>query len=203
MTIITPDRDEFLRTVGEAVEAYARVEASLARLLSTILEIDAWEAEVVFYTIQNVKSRNEMFRNLMANKFNARYDAYWKSAANYLNILSAFRNALVHWHPQPNAVVGGISYIESAIRNPMPGKTVKLNRKSIAPFLDDCSYIRGEIDHLAGAIRAAYSGKTDEASLEKFSQTLTRRNQSVLEPPPMRKAPEPPPASSRRPPQSD
>jgi hypothetical protein len=64
MTALTKDRNDFLKAVGDAVQSYAEVEKSQARLLQCILGVDSIQAATIFFTIQNVRSRNELFSSL-------------------------------------------------------------------------------------------------------------------------------------------
>src|SRR5258708_39060617 len=87
-----------LKAIGEAIEAYTTVEAAQFRLLAIILGVDDDTAAIIFFAIMNVRSRHQMFETLLAKRHGRTYEKYWQSYTHYVNKLSEFRNAIVHWH---------------------------------------------------------------------------------------------------------
>lgn len=65
MPAVGPEVDNFHRLVGQAVEEYALVEDAQSRVLAAILNTETRQAKVIFFTVQNVRSRNEMFLGLL------------------------------------------------------------------------------------------------------------------------------------------
>jgi hypothetical protein len=53
------------QAVGEAIEAYANVEAQLAFLLQALLQIDVNKAYAILFAIQNSRLKNELFQFLL------------------------------------------------------------------------------------------------------------------------------------------
>ncbi len=199
MVIITPDRDEFFRAVGEAVSEYARVEASQAALLESLLGIKRDQANAIFYSLQNVRSRNEMFQMLLLSEHGEAYKKFWASVSDFLGKMATFRNAIVHWHPIAVASEGGVL---SGIHHPLPGRKGILIKGQLGAFNNDCQFIRPWLDEFAGHMRKARQ-TLGPTSPGKFARPLTHPNRADLQPPPMPKAPRAQPRSSRLSPQSD
>jgi hypothetical protein len=200
MVITTKHDDKLLGAIGSAVKAYTSVEAAQSALLAELLGLGRPEAGVVFFTIQNVRSRNEMYGALLELKYGKRFSVFWDSCSDYLNKLAVFRNALVHWHPMLVITVsplGDPSEAEPGLRNPMPGRRGSLKENDLEPFESDCIFIREALfafrNHLSD-IGALHGPST---SPQKFLSPLSRRNRAVLQPRPMPKAPQAPPRSSR------
>jgi hypothetical protein len=206
MTIITKDRDDFLKAIGAAVEAYAEVEASQARLLQCILDVDSMQAATIFFTVQNVRSRNDLFASLIEHKYGDAHSKFWKSCSAFLLDLSKFRNAIVHWHPMTMVYVNRDpakvpKAAARAIRNPMPGRRGSLTLDAFSPFMLDCTYIRAEMDQFSGYLRDP--AEADDPTLpERFSLPLPRQNLALLQPSQSPKGPPSRPQSLRGSPQS-
>jgi hypothetical protein len=183
MTIITKDRDEFLKAIGNAVQSYAEVEASQARLLQCILGVDSFQAALIFFTVQNVRSRNELFGALLEHKYNDVHKKFWKSCSAFLRELSLFRNAVVHWHPLTRVYVNRSADpakvprdAEASIRNPMPGRgSASLTVNEFKPFMIDCAYIRAQMDQFSGFLRDP-DGADDDTLHERFSQNCLAKS---------------------------
>jgi len=188
MTIITKDRDDFLKAIGNAVQSYAEVEVSQARLLRCILGVDSMQAAIIFFTIQNVRSRNELFSALLEHKHNNVHKKFWKSCCSFLDKPAVFRDAVVHWHPLTKVYVnrsGDPAKVprdaEAAIRNPKPGRSsTTLTLSEFQPFMVDCTYIRAEMDQFAGFLRDP-DGADAPTLCERFSRPLPRQNRAVLQ----------------------
>ena len=185
MGTITANSDEFLRAIGTAVQAYGEVEASQSRLLQCILGVTITQAQTVFFTVQNVRGRNELFHSLLAHKYGDKHKKYWESCGRFLHTLSIFRNAIVHWHSLTIVYVNRTGdktkapkSPEPAIRNPMPGRSGKtLRLDDFGPFIVDCGYIRAELDQFSGFLRQ--DDPDDDPTLhERFSRPLPRQNRA-------------------------
>jgi hypothetical protein len=177
--------------IGEAIEAYSRVELCLAILLGTLLKINQTQAYVLLFAIQNVRSRNEVFQKLLKMQFGLHVKNYWKSCSAFLEKLQQFRNAIAHWHPTTIIRVRNPGFkpvgFDHGIRNPVPhseNKTLILS--DFNPFLVDCMYINQELSALRSIVESA-----PEALPEKFLRPISRRNQAVLQRLPTAKAPQP------------
>jgi hypothetical protein len=168
------------QAVGEAIEAYAMVEANLASLLEALLGVSMIQAHAVLFAIQNIRSRNEMFQTLLAHThFHKDIKKYWASCSKYLLMLAQFRNAIAHWHPNLNVYVNkdfSAHRLVHALGHPVPGTPIKsLEVTDLAPFLTDCQYIRQELSALTELVKNA-----PVALPEKFQKPITRRNQAAL-----------------------
>src|SRR5258706_11474603 len=145
-------RDMLLKAIGEAVEAYTDVEAAQFRLLAIILGVDDHTAAIIFFTVINVRSRQEMFETLLVKKHGRTYEKYWQSYTHYINKLSVFRNAIVHWHHTTILNTEGPS--EAGIRHPTPkGRGRALTASQLRPFIQDCIRARVESDQFATFLR--------------------------------------------------
>jgi hypothetical protein len=195
MTILlNPENKEIHSAMGRAIDAYANVEGSQVFLLETILGISTKEAVTIFFAVQNVRFRHEMFEQLLSAKHKDKYNEFWNKCGSFLEKLSKFRNAIVHWAPMV------------AIHRDKSGKVVQLEHKlghpsksllditttSISDFVKDCRYIQQEISALK---RSLMDDDPALALPDKFQKPNLRRNLAVLQPPPKPKAPQP-----RRPP---
>jgi hypothetical protein len=68
--LLNPESKEIHAAVGSAIDLYAHMEGSQSMLLETILAVPPHMASIVFFSVQNVRSRNEMIQSLLS----ARYD---------------------------------------------------------------------------------------------------------------------------------
>jgi hypothetical protein len=174
-----PYTNQLHQTVGKAIASYARVERMLTLLLGALLNIDTNQAHVVFFAIQNTRSRNEMFEALLTMHFKGAVKKYWDSCGAYLLALATFRNAIAHWHPYENTHLADPAKREATLQHPVPESNYKsIGVDEIAPFLADCRYIQGELTMLVEAVR-----KSAPSTLpEKFQQPIAHRNQALLQP---------------------
>jgi hypothetical protein len=191
---IIPDSASLHQAVGRAIDAYARVEGTWASLLEVILKVDMLKAHTLFFAVQNIRSRNELFEELLSALFKGGLKKYWASCEQFLFKLSKFRNAAAHWHPNYNVYTGNVPEelrLEAALGHPVPGnKYPTIEVKDFPPFMDDCNYIRGELSALILLVKESPSTLP-----EKFQKPITRRNQALLQPRRIAKARQP-----RRPP---
>jgi hypothetical protein len=168
--------------VGEGIAAYTQVEAAMAALLQAILRIDVVKAHAIFFAVLSARARNELIEVLLQAQFNGRLTKYWASCSEYLQKLAKFRNALAHWHPFVNVYLPSdwnlpASKLAHALGHPAYGQDYEsLEIDDVAPFLQDCAYIRGEIAQLAEVIR------TSPATLpERFQQPISGQNKARLQ----------------------
>ncbi|MEN3238963.1 hypothetical protein PUR29_36620 [Methylobacterium ajmalii] len=144
MVLVTEDQSEFHRKVGEAFEYYSRFEGYHSRILSSILNIDDDQGTLIFFTVQNVKSRNELILSLLEMKYGIKYRDFWRSVATFIENLAAFRNVLAHGH---RIVLG-----ESGLHHPMPGKYSTILGSQIKYFLEDCELMNHVLSVFRGRI---------------------------------------------------
>jgi hypothetical protein len=179
--------DSFLKLIGRAIQEYASVEQIQSALFKEILGVDSVQARTVFFTVQNVRSRNELFASLPTHKFGEAHDRYWDSCAKFLEKLAAFRNAIVHWHP----IIGG-----HGTKNPMPGKSGRhLGGDDLQPFIRDCLIIHEELRRF---LEFLTNDPDDDPTLsQRFLEPIAYRNRADLQPLPKPKGEKRQPRSSR------
>jgi hypothetical protein len=81
-----------------ALDAYAAVEASLCALFARLLGTDEGSAGIVFYRINNARSRNGMIEKLLKRRKGADHNLWWNSMVAIMRIADERRNEIVHWH---------------------------------------------------------------------------------------------------------
>ena len=165
--------------IGEAIEAYSRVEGTLATLLGSLLKISNNQSYIILFAVQNVRSRNEVFQRLLGIIFDNQIKKYWQSCAAYLEALQKFRNAIAHWHPiiqiRLNKDRQAVD-VANGIRHPVPGSRHKtLTLRDFNPFLVDCMYIQEELSALNEIVQAA-----PNTLPERFQRPIARRNRALL-----------------------
>jgi hypothetical protein len=74
--------------IGEAMQAYALVETTQASIIEALLKTDYQRAHAIFYTAQNVRSRNELIETLLELEFKDALRKFWVSCSKYLLTLS-------------------------------------------------------------------------------------------------------------------
>jgi hypothetical protein len=101
---------EFQMARSLAIEAYARLESSLSRLLAALLGTNYSKASIVYFSLLNTRSRNSMFESLIAATHGDKYDVHWNGRAGQpgvprasgllalIRLLDDERNQIVHWH---------------------------------------------------------------------------------------------------------
>lgn len=177
--------------VGAAVHAYSGVESAQENILQYALKIGPVPASIILHSVANSRSRNEMIQGLLRNSYDDQFKPFWAKCTDFLNKLSLYRNAIVHWHPHTNIYLSEDTEAlkaASAIGNPMLGRTSRsLELGDFPPFMQDCAYIREELLSLANYLKAG----AQLPSLEKFSRPAIRPNLADLLPPPTPKEPPP------------
>lgn len=83
---------------GDAIGAYANLEAALCRLLQSLLSVDVATAGIIFYRVVNTRSRNTILNDLLGHRYGQKFDAFWNSALKHIRILDGERNEIAHWH---------------------------------------------------------------------------------------------------------
>jgi hypothetical protein len=170
-----------LEAIGAAIEAYALVEGEQVFLLKSMMRSDMQTATIIFFSIQNSRSRCEMIGALLGYMFRGRLDNYWNSCSKFLGNLAKFRNAIAHWHPYVEIYrQDGTdkAYIKYVLGHPIPGKTFKtLTDQNVPPFVEDCQYIIARLRDLNDEVlqRSRRRGLP-----ERFQQPLARQNQALL-----------------------
>ena len=184
--------ESFLKLIGRAVQEYARVERIQSTLFKEILGVDgvdSIQASIVFFTVQNVRSRNELFGSLLTHRYGEKHDLYWNSCSKFLLILNVYRNAIVHWHPLT---------FGHGIKNPMPGRSGRsLAADDLPPFIFDCQCIYEELRRFVEFLTDG-PPDDDSTSSQRFLEPIPYRNRADLHPPQKPKAKKRQPRSSRQ-----
>src|SRR5438034_4948043 len=182
MILVNSETKEIHTAVGQAVDAYAGVEGAQAQMMEALLKLSPREASIIFYSVQNVRSRHEMIQELLKLRHKDKYKKFWSACWKFLRKLAIFRNALVHWHPIL------VVYLDESGQNtdddhdhalgpPMGGDFEDVKASDIPPFLKDCHYIEQEIH----ALRRDLLGEPPERALpDRFLKPNLRQNLAVL-----------------------
>jgi hypothetical protein len=178
---VLPTRKALHLAVGEAIYAYAMMEANQASVLQAILRIKPDLASTIYFAIQNVRTRNEIIQTLLELKYGDRYSKYWKAISKFLQKLAQFRNAIAHWHPVIDIYSDGARMrFEEGLFNPTPGKLFEtLKSKHIPNFSADCAYIRGELAAFSQELR-----RRGGSLPQRFRTPTLRPNLAALQPRP-------------------
>jgi hypothetical protein len=176
-----PPKAPLHQAVGEAIEEYSDVEATLASLLRHLLKTSILQSHAIFFAISNVRSRLELFDTLLAVEFGGELKQFWNSCTKFLVALANFRNAIVHWHPQTIIYVDEkteTTVVKHALGHPTFHSSYKpLEIEDFAPFIKDCILVKTELSSLI------FLAKERPRPLpDKFQQPIARRNQAVLQP---------------------
>jgi hypothetical protein len=196
--LLNPENKPIHAAIGQAIDSYAMVEGSQVFILEAILAIPPQMASVVFFSVQNVRSRHEMMQAILAIKHVDKYKKFWGKCGAFLQKLADFRNAVVHWHPVVAVYLdkkGAIQDHGYELKHGSAGNSfLPIRTRDFPDFLKDCQYIQQELLAFNGYLKgdSAYS-----ASQDRFLQPNLRRNLAVLRQPPKLKEPQPPPKSSR------
>jgi hypothetical protein len=171
---------ELTTRIGEAIEAYAKVEGMLALLFQRILKIDIQRAYLIIFSIQNSRARNELFSDLLTMEYEGKLNKYWGSCGLFLGKLAQFRNAIAHWQPTLNVFEHEKTRefkFEHIMAQPNLKKTLEsIGALEIGPFLVDCWKIRGRLSDLEVLIR-----ERPAVLPEKFQKPIPDQNLAVLQ----------------------
>jgi hypothetical protein len=167
--------------IGSAIEAYALVEGELTFLVASVLKTDWPTAAIKIFSIRNAHVRCEMIGALFTDAYGDKLETFWKSCSEFLDKLAKFRNAIAHWHPYVDIYEeDGTNkvFIKHVLNHPMPGKFFQsLSVEHIKPFVDDCIYIRQQLDDLH---RNFLQKRKGTAMPTRFQQPLSHKNTAVL-----------------------
>jgi hypothetical protein len=177
--------------IGQAIAAYANVEGQQAMLLQLILKVDMRKSHLIFFAVQNTRSRNELFQALLEEEVGVQVRAYWNSCVKYFEKLSRFRNAIAHWHPYVNVYLSKSdpekTYYSHALGHPVPGRPFKtLTERDFPNFIEDCQYVREELSALSEFLR-----KKPSIFPERFLKPIARQNRALLQVRPTAKSSQP------------
>lgn len=140
---IKPDQRQIdLRViVGEAIEQYSQVEFTQITLLEVLIDKDMRVSSILHKAMQNVRSRNAMFGDLIALR-DASLSPHWKKCAAFLLKLAEFRNAIAHWtfsivlYTKPD----GAFFVVPGLHSIGDDDIKPITEADIADFVKDCSH---------------------------------------------------------------
>jgi hypothetical protein len=85
--------------IGASVHKYSRVEAAQVAILEGLLKVGTASASILLFSVQNVRTRNEMIEGLLQHYHGDKLQSFWAEFSAFLSTLAVYRNAIVHWHP--------------------------------------------------------------------------------------------------------
>ena len=99
---------DFLVLRSLAIEQYANIEQALCRLFSDLMQAPLDRIAIVFFRINNTRSRNSFLQQLLKKEHGDKYDLYWHGKQpghnnvlgmmGLINYLDDTRNKIVHWN---------------------------------------------------------------------------------------------------------
>jgi hypothetical protein len=122
--------DEFWAIRGKAIQSYAGLEQSLARLFSALAGTNQEIGGTIFFRIASADTRRNLVGKLFQMKFREQYNQFRNSLVKQLKPIDNERNEIVHWN-----VVNNVGADEE-------GKTrskLTLNPPATFPALDSAS----------------------------------------------------------------
>ena len=87
----------FMVARATAIEQYAMVEHSLARLFAYLMGTSQELASVPFFKMNNARARLIMLEQLLKKKHGSTYNIFWNSLVKHLRPIDDKRNSIVHW----------------------------------------------------------------------------------------------------------
>jgi len=92
----SPTHTEFMLARAHAVEQYASVEVELAQLCAHLMGVTPDVSGVMFYRMNNARSRLSVIEKLLKKRHSTKYNLFWNSLHKQLNPIDEFRNRVVH-----------------------------------------------------------------------------------------------------------
>jgi hypothetical protein len=104
-----PLTDKMHTSRALAIEAYAKMEFALCRLLALLLGTSEKKSSIIFYTITSSRARNTIIKAMLSETFGDKYDVYWfghpgtpgkpktGGLMTLIRQLDSARNDIVHW----------------------------------------------------------------------------------------------------------
>lgn len=145
-----------------AINEYAKMEAAMARLLSTLLGTTQQKAVAVFFNLINTRFRNATFESLLKIVHGDLYDTYWHghpgSRGNrkkpglfaLIQQIDVERNQIVHWHTLSNTVSldGGVQMAIEQLMKPTFWVDPALNfitTADLIAFTEKANFVRRSV----------------------------------------------------------
>lgn len=93
----SPIHTQFMIARSQAIEQYANIENALATICAHLMGITPDICGVMFYKMNNARSRLMVIDRLLHKKHNNTYNLFWNSLFKELRQLDDRRNLIVHW----------------------------------------------------------------------------------------------------------
>jgi hypothetical protein len=198
-----PSSLELAAMRGMAIQSYANLEQSLCAIFATTLGTKIERAAIVFFKINNARSRNDMLEKLLKRHAGDAYSCFWNSVTSHLRCLDQKRNEIVHWHEAMDFTSedGKTARIAMTLIPPnyWAASDAKIQINDLGDFLNKCDFF----SRLLNMFSARALDATGNPALHNDATWQKIFHEPVIYPPPashpllqMPKAPEPPPQSS-------
>jgi hypothetical protein len=172
--LLNPETKEIHVLVGQAVDAYTHLEGAQAIMLEALLETPIRVAWIIYFSVQNSRGRLDMIGEILEAKHGTKYSKFWKECSKFLQKISQFRNALVHWQLGVSIYrddEGGTLHAHE-LMHPLGLATHETIRPNDIPdFIKDCRYIEQEIGALGRELK-----KPAAALDQRFTSPNIRKN---------------------------
>jgi len=91
-------KDEFWAIRGKAIQSYATLEQSLARLFSALAGTTQKIGGTIFFRISSADTRRTLIDKLFQQRFHGQYNLFRNSLIKQLKPIDNERNEIVHWN---------------------------------------------------------------------------------------------------------
>jgi hypothetical protein len=91
-------QDEFWAIRGKAIQSYASLEQSLARLFSALAGTNQKIGGTIFFRISSADTRRNLIDKLFQQRFHQQYNLFRNSLIKQLKPIDNERNEIVHWN---------------------------------------------------------------------------------------------------------
>lgn len=93
----SPTHTHFMIARSQAIEQYANIENALATICAHLMDVKPDICGVMFYKMNNARSRLMVIDRLLHKKHGNTYNLFWNSLFKELRQLDDRRNLIVHW----------------------------------------------------------------------------------------------------------
>jgi hypothetical protein len=173
--------------IGKAIHSYSKVEVAQVRILEGMLKLETLPATILFFSVQNVRARNEMIDSLLGHYYGGKLENFWAECSRFLYKLALFRNAIAHWVPgmllHMDHVQRRVTKVTPFIAEPKAAfvkDAIKLEADDLKPFNEDCEYI-ADILMMFGLYLRGVTPQKPSPSLDKYQQLAIRQNLADLQ----------------------
>jgi hypothetical protein len=152
---------------AHAIASYSQLEQFVFRLFTCLSGMEEFEAGVIFFKINNVRSIVGMLDKLKRHKHGSAYNLAFNSTMKALKLIAEERNEIVHWGARLNTVrdqSGDKVDVFYTLTKPSFWESVAPNapewtQRDIDGFSERCAYVLPAVYTLT----AAFAGALDQA----------------------------------------